>query len=236
MLEQLELFQVLNDEQQTEVNKYVVRENQRVVDRVASIKRMIDLLEEGGFIEGVNFKRNYKIGTSTHERTFGYGSDKFCSEITVNTIDGGINLIHERFYNGKLETTTSSVGRDGDKLECSTITPQYRAYKPTTLLVKLDEYNKEQERESVSYHKKKDMLSYTINKYTILFPNAKVQEGTGYQGRNTFPTVLISFSSESWVELRLGFEQDKEYTFRKWDAKVDALKGMDLLNHFNKQS
>jgi hypothetical protein len=236
MLEQLELFQVLNQEQQTEVNDYVVRENQRIINRVASIKRIIDLLETGGFVEDMDFERDFEIGESTHERTFGWGDDKFKAEITVNTTAGGIRLIHKRFYNGKVETTTSSVGRDGDKLECSMITPQYRAYKPASLLVKLHEYNENQELKFNSYHKKKDMLSYTINKYTILFPNAKVQEGMGYQGRSSFATVLVSFPSDSYVEFKLGFEQDKEFVFRKWDAKVNTLKGMDLLKHFNKQS
>ena len=235
MLEQLELFQVLNTEQQTEVNSFVERTNKQAVDRVASIKKMIDLLETGGFVEDVDFKRNFEIGESTHERTFGWGADKFKAEITVNTTMGSVALIHKRFYNGKVETTTSSVGRDGDKLECSMITPQYRAYKPASLLVKLNEYNENQELKFNSYHKKKDMLSYTINKYTILFPNAKVQEGMGYQGRSSFATVLISFPSDSYVEFKLGFEQDKEFVFRKWDAKVGVLKGMDLLNHFNKQ-
>ena len=236
MLEQLELFQVLNQEQQTEVNDYVVRENQNTVNRVASIKRIIDLLETGGFVEDIDFERDFQIGESTHERTFGWGADKFKAEVTVNTTNGGIRLIHKRFYNGKVETTTSSVGRDGDKLECSMITPQYRAYKPASLLVKLNEYNENQELKFNSYHKKKDMLSYTINKYTILFPNAKVQEGMGYQGRSSFATVLVSFPSDSYVEFKLGFEQDKEFVFRKWDGKVDAYKGIDLLNYFNKQS
>ena len=236
MLEQLELFQVLNQEQQTEVNDYVVKENQRVVNRVASIKRTIDLLETGGFVEDVDFERNFEIGESTHERTFGWGADKFKAEVTVNTTVGGIRLIHKRFYNGKLETTTSTVSRNDDKLECSMITPQYRAYKPASLLVKLKEYNESQEYRFNNYNKKKDILNYTLNKYTTLYPNAKVQSGTGYQGRSSFTTVLVSFPSDSYVEFKLGFEQDKEYVFRKWDAKLDILKGMDLLNHFNKQS
>ena len=235
MLEQLELFQVLNQEQQTEVNDYVVRENQRIVNRVASIKKMIDLLETGGFVEGVDFKRNFEIGESTHERTFGWGDDKFKAEITVNTTAGGIRLIHKRFYNGKVETTTSSVGRDGDKLECSMITPQYRAYKPASLLVKLNEYNEEQKWKYDNYNNRKSLLDFTLNKYTTLFPNATVQEGRGYSGRSSFETVLVSFPSGSWVEFRLGFRQDEEYTFKKFNAKVDSLKGMDLLNHFNKQ-
>ena len=235
MLDQLELFQVLNTEQQTEVNSFVERTNKQAVDRVASIKKMIDLLETGGFVEGIDFKRNFKIGESTHERTFGWGDNKFDAEVTVNTVSGGVYLIHKRFYNGKLETTSSTVSREGDKLMCSMITPQYRAYKPTSLLVKLNEYNEAQQWRFDNYNNKKSLLDFTLNKYTTLYPNATVQTGTGYSGRSSFSTVLVSFESGSWVEFRLGFRQNEEYTFKKFDAKVDSLKGMDLLNHFNKQ-
>ena len=235
MIEQLELFKVLNTEQQTEVNSFVERTNKQAVDRVASIKKMIDLLETGGFVEDVDFKRNFKIGESTHERTFGWGDNKFDAEVTVNTVSGGVALIHKRFYNGKLETTTSNVSREGDKLECSMITPQYRAYKPSTLLVKLNEYNEAQQWRFDAYNDKIAILSYTLNKYTTLYPNATVEAGTGYQGRSSFTTVLVSFESGSWVEFRLGYKQDEEYKYKKFDARVDALKGMDLLNHFNEQ-
>ena len=235
MLDQLELFQVLNTEQQTEVNSFVERTNKQAVDRVASIKKMIDLLETGGFVEDVDFKRNFKIGESTHERTFGWGDNNFDAEVTVNTVSGGVALIHKRFYNGKLETTTSTVSREGDKLVCSMITPQYRAYKPTSLLVKLNEYNEEQQWKFDNYNKKIVILSYTLNKYTTLYPNATVQTGTGYSGRSSFTTVLVSFESGSWVEFRLGYKKDEEYKYKKFDARVDALKGMDLLNHFNEQ-
>ena len=235
MLDQLELFQVLNTEQQTEVNSFVERTNKQAVDRVASIKKMIDLLETGGFVEDVDFKRNFKIGESTHERTFGWGDNKFDAEVTVNTVSGGVYLIHKRFYNGKLETTSSTVSREGDKLMCSMITPQYRAYKPTSLLVKLNEYNEAQQWRFDAYNDKIVILSYTLNKYTTLYPNATVQTGTGYSGRSSFTTVLVSFESGSWVEFRLGYRQDEEYKYKKFDAKVDALKGMDLLNHFNEQ-
>ena len=115
------------------------------------------------------------------------------------------------------------------------ITPQYRAYKPSTLLTKLKEYSQEQQWKYDNYTKKNQILNYTLDKYSKLYPNAKVQTGTGYAGNRSFTTVLVSFESGSWVEFKLGFRQDEEYMFRKFDATVDALKGMDLLNHFNKQ-
>ena len=236
MIEQLELFKVLSQEQQNEVDRFVERTNQQVVDRVASIKRMIDLLEDGGFVEDVNFKRDFKIGVSTHERSFGYGDDSFKAEVTVNTVIGGVYLIHKSFRNGSCKLTYSGVSLEGDKLMCTMITPQYRAYKPSTLLVKLNEYNEQQQWGYDNAVKKNEILNYTLGKYSKLYPNAKVQTGTGYMSNRSFTTVLLSFPSDSWVEFKLGYRKDEEYMFKKFDATVDALKGMDLLNHFDKQS
>ena len=235
MIEQLELFKVLNTEQQSDVNSFVERQNQYVVDRVASIKKMIDMLTDAGFEEGVNFKRNFKIGVSTSEKSFGYGDNRFDAEVTVNTVNGGVYLMHKRFCTGELKITESSVSREGDKLMCSNVTPQYRAYLPSTLLVKLNECNENQQWSYDNYVKKNLILDYTLDKYSKLYPNATVQTGQGYQGRSSFTTVLVSFESDSWVEFRLGYRQDEEYKYKKFDAKVDALKGMDLLNHFNEQ-
>ena len=235
MLEQLELFQVLNQEQLNEVDSFIKRQNQQVIDRVASIKKTIDMLTDAGFEEGVNFDRSVETGVNTTERSFGWGDNRFTAEVTFNTISGGVYLKHKRFYNGKLTADTSNVSKAGDKLECSRITPQYRAYKPSTLLVKLNEYNEDQQWRYDSYVKKTNIVEYTLDKYSKLYPNAKVQTGTGYAGNRSFTTVLVSFESGSWVEFKLGFRQDEEYMFKKFDATVDALKGMDLLNHFNEQ-
>ena len=235
MLEQLELFQVLNQEQLNEVDSFIKRQNQQVIDRVASIKKTIDMLTDAGFEEGVNFDRSVETGVNTTERSFGWGDNRFTHEVTFNTVSGGVYLKHKRFYNGKLTADTSNVSKAGDKLECSRITPQYRAYKPSTLLVKLNEYNEDQQWRFDNYTKKNQILDYTLDKYSKLYPNAKVQTGTGYISNRSFSTVLVSFESGSWVEFKLGFRQDEEYMYKKFDATVDALKGMDLLNYFNEQ-
>jgi len=235
MLEQLELFQVLNDEQQNEVNRFVERQQHYVTDRIESMKKTVEMLKEAGFKQGENFSCTYAVDKETSERLFGYGDNHFKTEVTFNTISGGVYLKHKRFYAGKLTADNSSVSKAGDKLECSRITPQYRAYKPSTLLVKLNEHNEDQQWRYDNYVKKNNILEYTLDKYSKLYPNATVQTGSGYAGNRSFSTVLVSFESGSWVEFKLGFRQDEEYMFKKFDATVDALKGMDLLNHFNEQ-
>ena len=52
---------------------------------------------------------------------------------------------------------------------------------------------------------------------------------------NEFKTVIINFTSGSYVIYRLGYTNDGEYLHKKFDNVVDTLKGMDLLNHFNNQ-
>ena len=239
MLDQLELFQILSVEQQEDVNNYIERENKRVADRKASIGIMVELLKEAGFND--QYRLSYKSGNATVNREFGYGDSSFNAEVTVNTVNGSVRLIHKRHYGGELQTVESSVSREGNKLICSQITPQYRAYKPSSLLAKLNEYNQEQNDSHNSFLNKRTILNYTMTKYEELYPNAVVQQGTGYQGGSSFTTVLVSFpkgkdiDGASWVEFRLGFKQDGEYMFKKFDANVDKLKGMDLLNHFNEQ-
>ena len=236
MSEQLELFQVLNNEQQKEVENWIIRENQRVIDRVASVKKIIDLLTEAGFEEGVNFERNLKVGEETFERSFGSYDSRYQHDVKVNTVEGGVYLIHKQFREGQLRTTKSNVNVEGYKLMCSYITPQYRAYKPSTLLEKLNFYNENQQWRYDSYVEKSNLLDYTLDKYKKLYPSATVQTGTGYSGNRSFTSVLLSFESGSWVEFKLGYKKDEEYMFKKFDATVDALKGIDLLNHFDKQN
>ena len=92
MLEQLELFQVLNQEQQTEVNSFVERQNQHVVDRIESMEKTVDMLKEAGFKQGENFSCSYTVDKETSERSFGWGDNKFTAEVTFNTISGCVYL------------------------------------------------------------------------------------------------------------------------------------------------
>jgi hypothetical protein len=133
----------------------------------------------------------------------------------------------------------SMVTAEHGKLECSSITSQYRAYLPSSLFTKLKENNEKAQNEYNSANREKSILNYTVNKYKTLFPNATVTTGKDYyKTRNEyteFPTVIVSFKSGSWVSFRLGYENDKEFTHKKFDAIAAQLSTMDLLNVFNNQ-
>ena len=241
---QLELdLGMLTVEQQERVDSFK-RQQVRNADRVtANNTREEALLLLGGFQLGIDFVNDFKCETVTQTRSFGYGEDSFEAEVTFTNTTGGCSLITDYFDSreNKMVIRKNSVSCEGDKLECSTITSQYRAYKPATLLKKLEEYNAEQKDKFASANKTKTILNYTIEKYKKLFPNATVEEGTDYRKRGRghdyidFPIVYVKFESGSWLSFRLGHEIDREYTHKKFNRATSEMTSMAVLEMFNNQ-
>tara|TARA_R100000951_G_scaffold9486_3_gene8389 strand:- start:2991 stop:3734 length:744 start_codon:yes stop_codon:yes gene_type:complete len=240
---QLDLFEgkILTSHQELEVQQYIEKCKRNVLKNTENNKTIQLLLDEAGFKPGVDYVNTFKVGEVTNNREFGYRYNKteFKKEVTVMTSSGGCEIIHNVIREGKKAMRQSFVWREGNKLQCTNITSQYRYYKPSSLLAKLKENNERVESDVRANDKRSNILNYTVEKYTKLFPNAKVSIGSDYtRFRNNydeFKTVIVSFPSGSYVIYRLGYEQDREYLHKKFDKVVDTLKGIDLLNHFNKQ-
>ena len=242
-VKQLELdFGMLTVAQQDRVDRFKSSSNSDAIRRTESARSIQELLLSGGFQEGIHFVNNFGCEKVTETRSFGYGDDEFEAEVTFTQALGCCSLITDYFDSQKNEMTIRkcSVSREGDKLECSYITPQYRAYKPSTLLSKLQDYNIGQKNKYAYANKTKLILNHTLDKYKKLFPNAIVTEGNDYyKSRNynytEFPIVIVNFNSGSYVSFRLGSEIDKEYTHKKFDAVASQMSAMDLLKMFNNQ-
>ena len=240
---QLDLFEgkVLTTEQRLEVQSYIERGDKEVVrKREENIKIQL-LLDRAGFREGIDYINDFDVSEKTYNHEFGYSynNTQWEAEVSVMRNSGGCQILFDSFRNGKIEMGKSYVYREGDKLQCTCITSQYRHYKPSSLLAKLKEHNSYSLGQLESTNKKQNIIEYTVEKYTKLFPNAEVKIGSDYnRGRNNyteFKTVIINFTSGSYVIYRLGYDNDGEYLHKKFDNVVDTLKGMDLLNHFNNQ-
>lgn len=239
---QLELdFGMLTAEQQETVDRFVSRSKRNADDASARTAKIEALLISGGFKAGINYVNNLETKTVNEDREFGYGLSAFTANVTYVSSYGGCQLITE-YYNSSKNTMSArlvSVGIEHDKLECSTVTSQYRAYKPTSLLTKLQEYNVSQLYKFNDANKQKGILDYTVDKYKTLFPNAKVSIGSDYsKTRNDyiqFRIVYVNFESGSWVSFRIGYEIDQEYIHKKFDAIASQMSTMDLLKIFNNQ-
>lgn len=242
MTNQLELeLGILTDAQQERVNSFIKNQQQNTERLILQQAKIENLLISGGFKAGIDYVNDLEYSMITEDKEFGYGENAFEANVTYMKSSGGCKVIFDRYnsYTNEIEVKMSMVTAEHGKLECSSITSQYRAYLPSSLFTKLKENNEKAQNEYNSANREKSILNYTVNKYKTLFPNATVNTGKDYyKTRNEyteFPTVIVSFESGSWVSFRLGYENDKEYTHKKFDAVAAQLSTMDLLNVFNNQ-
>jgi hypothetical protein len=242
MTNQLELeLGILTDAQQERVNSFI-KSQQFTTERIILAQaRIEDLLISGGFKAGIDYVNDLKYNMTTEDREFGYGSEAFTANVTYMRSSGGCKVIYDRYNKTKneIEVSTYMVTNEHDRLECSAITSQWRAYKPSSLLAKLKENNEKAQYAFDKANATKLLLNYTVNKYKTLFPKATVTVGRDYYRSgntyNEFETVIVTFESGSYIIFRLGYENDKEYTHKKFDAVASKLSTMDLLNIFNNQ-
>ena len=240
---QLDLFEgkILTNDQRLEIQQYISKCDKEVLRKQNENREIMLLLDEAGFRQGIDYVNDFGVDVKTYEHEFGYcyNNTEWVAEVEVMRSSGGCQILFDSFRNGKIEMGKSYVSREGDKLQCTSITSQYRYYKPSSLLAKLKEHNNFSLRQLEATNKKQNILEYTVEKYTKLFPNATVTIGSDYdRNRNNyteFKTVIINFTSGSYVIYRLGYNNDGEYLHKKFDSVVGTLKGIDLLNHFNNQ-
>ena len=140
---------------------------------------------------------------------------------------------------GELKTYKSSVDKEGDKLMCTSVTSQYRHYKPSSLLTKYKEHNQRIVGELEHKNKENIALNNIVAKYQTLYPEAKIKIGSDYyrsrRNYDSFPIVEIKFPSGSWVSFQLGYSNNLEEVrfYKKYDAQSETNK--DLLDRFNNQ-
>jgi hypothetical protein len=245
MSNQLDLFHgvVLTTEQQEQIDSFIKRQTLNAGEADRNVGRIMMMLDEAGFVQGVDYDSNFEVYEVTKEREFGYSynNTNFEHEVTYLNAVGGVYLIVDTIKEGKIIKYNASVDREGDKLMCTNITVQYRYYKPITLLTKLKENRKSKVQELNRQNKEQVCLDYTVAKYQKLYPKATVKAGTdcdrGYRGYNytEFKTVVIEFKSGSSVTFRLGYgyELDKERLYKQYDAQKETVE--QSLERFNNQ-
>jgi hypothetical protein len=239
---QLELdFGMLTVAQQERVDSFI--ENQKFSNRnvITTSNTIETLLNEGGFIKGVDYENTVKAKIVTEEKEF-YCDGSFKTIVTYEKVEGNVSILYKKYDSreNKIVTQRCYVGKNSDKLECSSITPQYRAYKPKSLYEKLIENNSKAQNEFDSDNRERLVVKYTVNKYKNLFPKAEVTVGKDYYKNYRsnyieFPIVMVKFESGSYISFRMGYEIDNETVYKKYDAVASQLSAIELLNIFNQQ-
>ena len=240
---QLDLFhgKVLTTEQQKEVNRFIKQQAERAVKDEKRISATILMLDEAGFVYGEDYSSDFEVKEVTREQRFGYSFNNtdYMHEVTYTQSSGNVFLWVNTINKGKLKTYKSSVDRDGDKLMCTSVTSQYRYYKPSSLLTKYKEHNQSIVNELEHKNKENIALNNIVAKYQTLYPEAKIKISSDYyrsrRNYDSFPIVEVEFPSGSWVQFQLGYgnEMDQERFHKKYDAQSETTK--DLLDRFNNQ-
>ncbi len=241
---QLDLFEglVLTTEQQEKIDSFINSQAKNAVVSQENINRTMLLLDEAGFVQGVDYNSNYEVYEVTSKREFGYSynNTQFEHEVTYLNAVGNVYLIVDTIKEGKIVKYNAPVSREGSKLMCTSITEQYRYYKPSSLLTKLKESRRAKINELSRQNKEQVCLDYTVAKYQKLYPEATVKAGSDYyrgyrRGYESFPIVVIEFKSGSSVTFQLGYgyELDQERLHKRYDAQKETIE--QSLERFNNQ-
>ena len=240
---QLDLFEgkILTTEQQIEINSFIKRQSKNAVSAQKNVDKITLMLDEAGFVYGQDYSSNFEVEEVTRETRFGYGYNNtdYEFEATYMQNTGNVFLWVNTINEGKLKTYKSSVDVEGDKLQCTSVTKQYRHYKPSSLLVKYKEHNQRIVGELEHKNKQSIALDNVVSKYQTLYPEAKVTIGSDYyrsrRNYDSFPLVIVTFKSGSSVSFQLGYSNEMEVVrfYKKYDAQTEKVE--DLLNRFNNQ-
>ena len=238
---QLDLFQgvLLSTKQEQEVSTWIERQAKNAVDKQDEANRIMLMLDRAGFVQNEDYKSNFEVFEVTKEREFGYSynNTNFEKEVTYMNAVGNVSLITNCIYEGKMKKYNASVDRDGDKLMCTSVTEQYRYYKPSSLLVKYNEHNSLQNSKLNRLNAEDVAMKNVIAKYKKLYPEANVVASTDCYRRSyqSFPIVNVQFASGSTVSFTLGYSGDLENVrfHKKYDAVSESTEAS--LERFNNQ-
>lgn len=245
MGQQLELFEVLSveeEQQKSDTLNRIIKNHKRRMDLT---QRKKNILLENGFVEGTHFVVEENIETENVEYEIGYGYDDTRKSFTdkIDVYKGGCYLIVKDFNEKSNLIKSGNVTFDLEKGKLNSYSLQNyssRFIKPTTMLNKLVEASQRADYECLAHNKTASILEHTINKYKTLYPNAQVEQSTGYRSTNSsyyeWKTVVVTFKSGSSITLRLGTDKDKEYISNSKDVVVNEMSLTEKMDYFNTQA
>lgn len=241
-MSQLDLFEgvLLSTKQEQEVATWIENQAKRAVDVENEINAISLMLDRAGFVQDRDYDVNFEVFEVTSEKEFGYSynNTNFTKEVTYINSVGGVYLKVNHIKDGKIVNRSASINREGDKLMCTHITEQYRYYKPSSLLVKLKDYNLLQINKLNRLNKEDIAIKNVIAKFQKQYPKAEVTRGTDYRkgSYQDFPIVKVKFASGSTVSFTLGWSNDLENVrlHKKYDAISESTE--ELMERFNNQN
>jgi hypothetical protein len=233
---QLTLFDMLTAEQEIELARRVKNAAWEADTNKTKLNKIIKLLNEKGFTDR-HFK--YTINDSKITAKFNvadWRSEPKHVETEIESFTSQIHLLYSKYYktSNSIETTKVHFWVHNDKIECSSLTGNYRYYKPESILSMIEKSYGVALNQYDEANKLKSNIEYTVNKYKELYPEATITVSKDYlKGGEEFDKVTVKFKSGSYVSFKIN--ENSEYLIAKHDAVFNKLKGNDILDYFNTQ-
>jgi hypothetical protein len=227
-------------EQQKQIDSFLIREENDMKARIASINKQYRILVDAGFYsEDIDFK--YDIVSVTRKVNVGSYSDRFEVELTFDVVQGGAKLLRDDIDTKDGEPkivkkdTWFTLSSDG-KMECSALVGSYRSVKPETLFRKLKEHNENVKAQLENLTKQLSNTQKAINELNDEFPQAisidEKQEWISFSpryGGYTKELIEVRFEDGSYVTFEVLSSGEKRI-FKVYDMEQEALTKQDKLN------
>ena len=243
--QQLEMFMTVEQEQAIE--RYVAGQNKDTEHRIASVQRQLNVLLDGGLIEGVHFKNNFTVEENVTETvSLGgrwYDVPEFEAEVTYNKSEGGVWLLYDVVdtEDGERQVVKKSTYfniTSDDKVECYTVVGSYRAVKPETILRKLDDMTDAAKERLKFVNQKEKHYDNAIAKLKLEFPNAvsvtKSQDWVSTRNyRNSYyvDLVTVAFEDDSHIQYDVNNFTGEISVRKVYDVVVEKQTLQDKVNN-----
>ena len=244
---QLDLFEgvVLTTEQEQMIAEFKQDTAKRAKRRMLETEQTEGMLIEAGFLRNIDFKNTLEVIEVTKDVTLGsyYRDNQFeAKDVTYTTTKGDMVLLGKRFnkeQNKVVDVEYSYFNVEGDKIECSNITGNFRKVKPTTLRDKLHAKNRQAEANLERNSKEKVAFEAAKADLQAKCPDAQVVEITDYDsfGRNYRETKRLKVQFENGSYVTFNVRLDGTYSMAKrYDAEIVAMTSDETLEFFNNQN
>lgn len=226
--------QVLTVDQIERVEAFKERLDKSNKSLKASLLRKQALLIENGFVEGKDFffymeEENENADVNAN----GWNDAELIVTVDVLRVKGKCVLLYDRY-----EVTSDTIVKanagfeiEGNKVECYPLMGNARKITFRTLKEKLADKNSAAEWEMVSGRNRQSVLSYTVEKYKKLAPNAEVtvtREYKSYGRGYPFDAVSVKFQNGNLLIVELGFKNDEESVHRFIDVTTTSKSAEEL--------
>jgi hypothetical protein len=229
--------QVLTVEQIERVEAFKERLSKHDESLKASLLRKHALLLENGFVEGKDFffymeEENENADVNANS----WNDNEVIVTVDVRRVKGKCVLFYDRY-----EVTSDTIVKanagfeiESNKVECYPLMGNARKITFRKLKEKLADKNSAAEWEMISTRNSKSVLSYTIEKYQKLAPNAEVTATREYKsyGRGySFDAVNVKFENGNLLVIQPGNKNDEESVHRFIDVTTTSKSAEELVQY-----